>query len=708
MYYAHFGLSEAPFRITPNTEVFFAGGNRGAILDALIYAIAQGEGIVKVTGEVGTGKTMLCNMLQSRLPAHIETVYLAHPSVSPEEILHAIAFELQLKVARDANRMEVMQALYSYLLQRHAQGKQVVIFVEESQNMPIATLEEVRLLSNLETGKHKLLQIVLFGQPELDDNLRQPHIRQLRERITHSFALPPLSVQEVGEYLMFRMRAVGYRGPDLFSAPVIKRIAQASAGLTRRINLIADKALLAAFSENTHSVQPKHVAAAIRDSEFARDTATRSDSRRRWLIAAATVVVAIAAALYWAMRQTLAPSPVSQNRPGIPAMAASDEARSPGATSAAATPSDHNATAATVVAPRSESKDSPHPRPLSRRERGEDHSQRPSREERGGDLSQRISREERGGDLSQRPSREERGGDLSQRPSREERGGDLSQRLSREERGGDHPQRLAGEERGVDPARARRHTGLHSPVEARSEPTAPPSPTGGKNLSTGLHSPTEGKNLATGLHSPTEGKNLATGLHLPIEGKSEPAGLPSPSGRGVGGEGKASGPKEKTISAESASTDPRAVAAVLDTSVATTQQSPALGAAIAPSAAAPDSRETKPNQPDMLLERIEATRVWLEREAPQTHSIQLLGAENSQQLKDHLRSIAKSIEISKIYVYRTVAGQKPFLTVLYGSFGSREAAQNALDRLPPPLKAFKPYLRTVQGIRDEMSRNKTL
>jgi septal ring-binding cell division protein DamX len=110
----------------------------------------------------------------------------------------------------------------------------------------------------------------------------------------------------------------------------------------------------------------------------------------------------------------------------------------------------------------------------------------------------------------------------------------------------------------------------------------------------------------------------------------------------------------------------------------------------------------------MLGARIEATLAWLAREAPQTHSIQLLGSENSQLLKDHLSSIAKSIEISKVYVYRTLAGQKPFLTVLYGSFGSREAAQNALDRLPPPLKAFKPYLRTVQGIREEMSRNKTL
>jgi type II secretory pathway predicted ATPase ExeA len=285
MYYTHFGLTELPFRITPNTEVFFAGAI-AVILDALIYAISQGEGIVKVTGEVGTGKTMLCNMLQSRLPATIDTVYLAHPSVSPEEILHAIAFELQLAVPRDAGRMEVMQALYTYLLERHAQGKQVVIFVEESQNMPIATLEEVRLLSNLETGKYKLLQIVLFGQPELDENLRQPNIRQLRERITHSFTLSPLTPQEIGEYLMFRLRAVGYRGPDLFGASVVKRIAQASAGLTRRVNLIADKALLAAFAENTHTIAGKHVAAAIRDSEFAKDLAPKAKAQTRTAVIA--------------------------------------------------------------------------------------------------------------------------------------------------------------------------------------------------------------------------------------------------------------------------------------------------------------------------------------------------------------------------------------------------------------------------------------
>src|SRR5688572_22903340 len=286
MYYDHFGLTEAPFKITPNTDFFFSGGNRGPVLEALIYAITRGEGIVKVTGEVGSGKTMLCNMLQSRLPDNVDSVYLANPSVGPEQVLHAIAFELQLGLDRQADRLEVMHALQDYLVNRHAEGKRVVVFIEESQSMPLATLEEIRLLSNLETRNDKLMQIVLFGQPELDETLRRPHIRQLRERITHSFRLEPFKHGEVREYLMFRMRAAGYRGPDLFSNSVARRIARDSLGLTRRVNLIADKALLAAFSENTHTVRGKHVEAAVRDSEFSQHLPNRAEPGRLWSRAA--------------------------------------------------------------------------------------------------------------------------------------------------------------------------------------------------------------------------------------------------------------------------------------------------------------------------------------------------------------------------------------------------------------------------------------
>ncbi len=268
MYYAHFGLKEPPFKITPNTEVFYTGGKRGAVLDALIYAIISGEGIVKVVGEVGSGKTMLCRMLQTMLPEKIESIYLANPSVAPEDILHAIAFELQLKLPKNADRLKVMQVLQSHLLARHTAGKQVVIFVEEAQGMPLATLEEIRLLSNLETKHDKLLQIVLFGQPELDENLNQTQIRQLRERITHGFNLAPLEPKEIGEYLIFRLRAAGYFGPHLFTKSAVNAIASSAQGLVRRVNILADKALLAAFADNLYQVTPKQVRAAIKDSEF--------------------------------------------------------------------------------------------------------------------------------------------------------------------------------------------------------------------------------------------------------------------------------------------------------------------------------------------------------------------------------------------------------------------------------------------------------
>jgi len=168
MYYDYFNLKQPPFKITPDTSLFFPGGDRGAILDALIYAIVSGEGIVKLVGEVGSGKTTLCRMLEKELPKNIEIVYLANPSLSPDNILHAIAFELHLKVRPDDSRLKVMNSLQNYLLERHAENKQIVVFVEEAQSMPIATLEEIRLLSNLETAQNKLLQIVIFGQPELD------------------------------------------------------------------------------------------------------------------------------------------------------------------------------------------------------------------------------------------------------------------------------------------------------------------------------------------------------------------------------------------------------------------------------------------------------------------------------------------------------------------------------------------------------------
>lgn len=336
MYLEFFGLSQPPFRITPNTEFFFPGGNRGAILDALIYAIRHGEGIVKVIGEVGSGKTMLCRMLEDSLPETVETVYLANPSVQPGEILHAIAFELHLPLAPDTPRLEAMQAIHDHLLQRHAQGRQVVLFVEEAQAMPLATLEEIRLLSNLETRHHKLLQIVLFGQPELDELLADPAIRQLRERIVHSFHLDPLNATDTRAYLNFRMRQAGYRGPDVFGPAAVREIQRASLGLTRRINIIADKALLVAYTERTHQVNARHVLAAARDSEFI-DFA-RPGQRRLWAAGVALLLLG-AAAGFAAGRLLPHPSPApAPARPAAVSAAPAAPAGAPGPAPAPATP----------------------------------------------------------------------------------------------------------------------------------------------------------------------------------------------------------------------------------------------------------------------------------------------------------------------------------------------------------------------------------
>ncbi len=275
MYLSHFGLTQSPFGITPNPAFFFAGSTRGEILEAMLYAVCHGEGIIKVTGEVGSGKTMLCRMLAGMLPDNIVVIYLVNPTLSREDVVYAIAGELGL--ATDGKRPdEVIRMVQADLISKHVDGKQVLLLVEEAQAMPLDTLEEIRLFSNLETAHHKLLQIVLFGQPELDENLALARMRQLKERITHSFKVPPMPVATIPEFLMFRMRAAGYHGPDLFTRDAIAQLAQVSEGIVRRINILADKTLLAAFADNTHTIRAKHVRSAIQDSEFS------SPASRRW------------------------------------------------------------------------------------------------------------------------------------------------------------------------------------------------------------------------------------------------------------------------------------------------------------------------------------------------------------------------------------------------------------------------------------------
>jgi type II secretory pathway predicted ATPase ExeA len=350
LYLEHFGLSEPPFRITPHTDFFFDGADRGATLEALIYSILHDEGIVKVSGEVGSGKTMLCRVLMERLPAHVETIYLATPSLGRDEILSAIGEELDVPVP-DSRTSAALRALQEHLIRLYAAGRRVVILIDEAHVMPDETLEQVRLLSNLESNRHKLLQIVLFGQPELDDTLAKPSLRQLRDRITHSFRTRPLSEMEVAKYVSFRMRAAGYRGPDVFSANAIGLMTRAASGLTRRINILADKALLSAFTESAHAVTDRQVRAAVADSEFA---AVRRPRRAALFYIGGGALAAglmIGAAVQWLMssRESLpaaaqaatnAPAPVAMQPPSAPATPAAPQPSTPvPAASVAAPPS---------------------------------------------------------------------------------------------------------------------------------------------------------------------------------------------------------------------------------------------------------------------------------------------------------------------------------------------------------------------------------
>jgi len=311
MYLEHFGLDQPPFRITPDTRVFYPGGDRGPVLEALAWAVENGEGIVKVVGEVGSGKTMLSRMLATRLDDRVDLVYLVNPGLGPEDVVPAVAFELGLEVD-PANRLDAQHRLQDELVSRHASGRQVVVFIEEAQNVPLETLESLRLLSNLETDDAKLLQIVLFGQPELDAKLDANEIRQLRERITHAFDLRPLSSGDAARYLDFRLRAVGYGGPDLFSPRVARALNREADGLIRRLNVLADKALLAAYADGTHRVRRRHVRQAARDMRGARGPGQR---RSGWLLglAGGLTIVLVLGIVAWILlgRPGYVPAPAA-------------------------------------------------------------------------------------------------------------------------------------------------------------------------------------------------------------------------------------------------------------------------------------------------------------------------------------------------------------------------------------------------------------
>ena len=294
MYQAHFGLREPPFGITPDTSFAYACNAHQEALNTLLVATKNGEGFIKITGEVGTGKTLLCRRYLAMLDAGFGSAYLPNPPLEPRTLLFALADELGVAIARDADQHQVLKCLNRALLDFARQGKSVVLCLDEAQAMPIDTLEALRLLTNLETEKRKLLQVVLFGQPELDQKLAGAAVRQLRQRITFQYRLTALSSDEVDSYLAHRLRVAGYRGNRLFTHAAVRAIHSASGGVPRLVNIVAHKSLLLAFGEGMQQVTPHQVRASALDTP-----AARRGRLLRW--AGFAMVVLSASGLGWAI-----------------------------------------------------------------------------------------------------------------------------------------------------------------------------------------------------------------------------------------------------------------------------------------------------------------------------------------------------------------------------------------------------------------------
>ena len=267
-YLKHFGVRELPFGITPDTSYFFACASVQEALNTLLVAVANGEGFIKITGEVGTGKTLLCRKFLSTLGPNWVSAYIPNPNLEPRALVLAFAEELGISAhAVEPHRLE--KEMMQRLLDIARQGKRVVLCMDETQAMPLATLETVRLLTNLETEKRKLMQVVLFGQPELDRKLASESVRQLRQRITFQYTLKALGRHEVADYVAHRLTIAGYSGPALFADGALKSIHAASRGVPRLVNILAHKALLLAYGEGVRRAERKHVRAAVEDTPSA-------------------------------------------------------------------------------------------------------------------------------------------------------------------------------------------------------------------------------------------------------------------------------------------------------------------------------------------------------------------------------------------------------------------------------------------------------
>jgi general secretion pathway protein A len=266
VYLEYYGLTEAPFDITPNPRFLFYSAHHREAFNHLLFGIRERKGFVQLTGEVGAGKTTLCRAMLEQLDGHYATALILNPVMSATELMKAIAMEYGLPVT-GLDRLDTISVINQFLLQQVERGQDTVLIIDEAQNLTEELLEHVRLLSNLETDNRKLLQIVLMGQPELRDRLNSPSLRQLRQRITVRYHLPALTRQEVTQYVQHRLHVSGGNGTPSFTRPALWRVHHYSQGIPRLVNALCDKALLAGFVQQENHIGFRLVNRAVRELE---------------------------------------------------------------------------------------------------------------------------------------------------------------------------------------------------------------------------------------------------------------------------------------------------------------------------------------------------------------------------------------------------------------------------------------------------------
>ncbi|MDT8398978.1 MAG: AAA family ATPase [Pseudomonadales bacterium] len=267
MYLAFFGMRELPFTLIPNTDFFLELDGQHQALQLIHHALESGEAFIKITGEVGTGKTLLCRRLLDTLDDSFVTAYIPNPFLTPDGLMLALADELDLDVQRERGRHHILNQINDKLIEIRESGRQVIFLLDEAQALPEDSLEALGLLTKLETESKKRLQVVLFGQAELNDLLARDSLRQLQERVTFSYTLPVLSEDDVPRYINHRLSRAGFPGVNLFSPQAIQLLGKSSQGIPRRINILAHKALLLAFARGDTQVSHLHVRRALEDSE---------------------------------------------------------------------------------------------------------------------------------------------------------------------------------------------------------------------------------------------------------------------------------------------------------------------------------------------------------------------------------------------------------------------------------------------------------